>query len=227
MPTQVVIQVYGFNEVPQYVYLMHGKVFFTDYIEDATVFDSLKEAREVSIADSMEQDSHYTVTYCLPVADSEHLFPVPAQEDYDEWYDSANNQTLDSLRHFVRHVSMDYEHTYDSFVNACSAAALATISIINHIRHGHVVSLTYGDAGDALWLVISRMVDRPKLGFHLPEPHSPLNPRFTPVLSEETWKRIQTVAKTWLEDGYVPAEYVECVKLIAAGGIPTGWSVEE
>ncbi len=62
---------------------------------------------------------------------------IPTEKDRAEWKRFGRNDiSMDNHQEFVRHVVEDYEHDYNSSVDACIAIGVAGVFVVSRTAYG-------------------------------------------------------------------------------------------
>ena len=68
--------------------------------------------------------------------------------EQEQWYKDAREQTLDTLPYFINHLLKDYQHDYGTICHALAAGAVATTRAMNHSDQG---GMTGFQTGAIMW----------------------------------------------------------------------------
>ena len=158
--------------------------------------------------------------------------PVKVTEEskvHEEWYKEANEQTLETLKSFVDHLSSDYEHDYGTIVHAMTAAAIAAAKVVDRGPQGGITGF---QAGAIMWEFIKRWTrkDGPMRlvqfkGMLFPQHEA----QFSTRMSKASWEWLQKEAARLIETSGKSANQsaVAHWQTIVDGKVPFGWTVEE
>ena len=146
----------------------------------------------------------------------------------EQWYKDAEEQTLETLPRFLRHLSEDYAPDYGTIVHVLAAGAVATTWALNQSETGGITGF---QASQVMWGYMMHWA-------HVAPParliqfEDMLYPqytyRFEKNINEETWKWIQEQAKKKIETKKAASSIVKAHwESIVAGKVPFGYEVKE
>lgn len=150
--------------------------------------------------------------------------------DIDQWFQDAAEQTFDTLPEFIRHVMNDYYHDYGTVCHAISACAVATAWACTKMD-GACGGITGFQAGFVMWGFIRHWTyTNNKCGMKLLDYDNLLFPqygyKFEKTISEETWRVVQTHAKSLLSERIdAHPAVIEHWKSIVDGNLPFGFKI--
>lgn len=158
---------------------------------------------------------------------------IPVTEDMhpeEEWFKSANDQTVETLPEFVNHVMNDYCHDYGTVCHAIAACAMAAIHAVNNTeRNGGITSF---QAGFVMWDIVKHMCFRAnETGLRIIDYDNMLYPqyeyKFDKTISPDQFKRLQEIAQKNLDERGGIAEVRRHWQSIVDGKVPFGYTIKE
>ena len=146
-----------------------------------------------------------------------------------KWIDSSKHVTEETLIEFINDIMYNYVHTYNSYVYACTACAIAVVHVYGAGLTGFQASVVammfplyfwYGDNICGIRLYNYDEMLYPQYEY-----------KFEKTITSDTWDALQAEAKTLIEssreDGsYVNQRVVNHWQSIVDGIVPFGYSVE-
>lgn len=151
------------------------------------------------------------------------------KEEIKSMYKEAGNQTLETLPMFLKKITEDYQHDYDSICHAVTSAGLAAMNSVNKSKQGGITGF---QAGAIMWEFITHWTYKGnKIGLKITNYDDLLYPqygdKFNKVLSKRVWESLQKEAKERIKDNDACDIVMEHWKSIVNGIIPFGFTIEE
>lgn len=147
-----------------------------------------------------------------------------------KWIDSAKHVTAETLIEFINDTMYGYVHTYNSYVYACTACAIAVV-------HAHGKEMTGFQASVvAIMFPLYFWYSDSVCGINLRNYDEMLYPqyehKFEKTIPSDTWDALQAKAKILIEssredDSYVNQRVLDHWQSIVDGIVPFGYSVEK
>ncbi len=153
---------------------------------------------------------------------------VSRQRISEEWYEETKEMTMDKLPEFLRKLTEDYEHDYETICHAIAAGAIATAWAINSTPQGGITGF---QAGCIMWMFIRHWTySHNKLGLRIIDYDNLLYPqyeeKFQKTITPAIWEELQNEVKKLLDSGRRPADAVyEHWLRIANGEVPFGLTI--
>lgn len=148
-----------------------------------------------------------------------------------EWFQEAQNQTLETLPNFMNHVINDYIHDYGTICHAISACAIAAAWAADHSDVGGITGF---QASFVMWDFIKQWnCPHNECGLKIIDYDNMLFPQyesaFDKVISADIWNSLQKQAKVYLSqmDKNAVQDVKEHWKKIVDGIVPFGYRVEQ
>ena len=151
-------------------------------------------------------------------------------EIYEKWYRNAKQITLTTLPEFLRHLTEDYEHDYNSICHAIAAGGIATIWAMNATEQGGITGF---QAGAIMWeFIFHWFYKNNKTVLNIVNYDYLLYPqyedRFEKTISIDIWQALQKEAKNKLEEkDDINEEVLKHWQSIVRGEVPFGFRVED
>lgn len=116
---------------------------------------------------------------------------------HKEWYEKAENMTMDNLPEFLRHILEDYRHDYGTICHALSAGSLTAIHAMNRAP-GARGGITGFQAGCVMWEFIRNFkYKNNKCGLKLLDMDNLLYPQYADkfhAISRNAWEAVRKEA---------------------------------
>lgn len=148
-----------------------------------------------------------------------------------EWFQEAQNQTLETLPNFMNHVINDYIHDYGTICHAISACAIAAAWAADNSDVGGITGF---QANFVLWDFVKQWsCPHNDCGLKIIYYDDMLFPQyesaFDKVISADIWNSLQKQAKVYLSqrDKIATQDVKEHWKKIVDGVVPFGYRVEQ
>ena len=145
-----------------------------------------------------------------------------------EWYARAKEMTLENLPEFLRELTEEHEHDYDTICYAVASAAIAAAWSVERSPQG---GITGAQAGAIMWEFITNWMseykDKP---IRLTNFENMLYPQYEDkfkTISKETADWIRKEAQKKLSNQDMHPDVLAHIKLVAEGHIPFGYSIAE
>jgi hypothetical protein len=146
---------------------------------------------------------------------------------HQEWYKEANSMTLEQLPEFLRKLTEDYRHDYETICHAYAAGAIATMWAMNKTPTGGITGF---QASCIMWELIKGWMGY-KGAMKLVKYDEMLSPqydyKFSKTISRDTFQWLQEEAKKNLEkaDKFTHPDVIKHWQNIVDGIVPFGFTI--
>lgn len=148
--------------------------------------------------------------------------------EHEKWYKQAKSVTTLTLPEFVRHLTKDYIHDYDTVAHAVTAAGLAAMLAV--VKEWPISA---PQANFIMWTFIYQwMYPNNKCGLAMLNYDNLLFPQcekqFTKVIPREVFYKVQDMAKEVLKNKEdITPEEEQHLRDIISGNVPFGFEIME
>ncbi len=147
--------------------------------------------------------------------------------EQEQWYKEAKEQTLDTLPDFLKHLLNDYGHDYGTICHALAAGSVATTHTMNHSDQGGITGF---QAGAIMWEYIEHWngVKPPaKLVQYEDMLYPQLEYKYEKTISNNTWDWLQNEAQKKLKEYNLHPHIRIHLRKIVYGIVPFGYDIED
>ncbi len=147
--------------------------------------------------------------------------------EQEQWYKDAHEQTLDTLPYFINHLLNDYQHDYGTICHALAAGAVATTRAMNHSDQGGITGF---QAGAVMWEYM-KLWNNVKPPAKLVQYENMLYPQheyeYQKVISKDTFNWLQKKAENKLKKREIHPWVRMHLRSIVYGTVPFGYSIQD
>ncbi len=147
--------------------------------------------------------------------------------EQEQWYKDAHEQTLDTLPNFINHILKDYQHDYGTICHALAAGAVATTWAMNHSDQG---GITGSQAGAIMWKYMEHW-NNVKPPAKLVRYENMLYPQYEyeyqKVISRGTFNWLQKKSAEKLKKYNIHPYIKMHLRSIVYGNVPFGYTIRD